>query len=124
MAAIGLYKSVATFQDFQPTPSKCYFIFNMHDITKIFEAISKVSGNSKTGAQSYFTKEYFVKIFTHEAFRTFSDRFLSQEDKSHFKDFLSRQIEAHLGMSYNDTLMKDQRECRYFDERSKRVYLY
>ena len=115
MAAIGLYKAVATFQDFQPTPSKCYFIFNMHDLTKIFEAISKVSGNSKTGAQSYFTKEYFVKIFTHEAFRTYSDRFLSQEDKSHFKDFLSRQIEAYLGMSYNDTLMKDQRECIYID---------
>ena len=115
MAAIGLYNAVTAFQDFQPTPSKCYFIFNMHDITKIFEAISKVSGNSKTGAQSYFTKEYFVKIFTHESFRTFSDRFLSQEDKSHFKDFLSRQIETHLSMSYNDTLMKDQRECIYID---------
>ena len=116
MAVIGLYNNVTSFQDFQPTPSKCYFIFNMHDITKIFEAISKVGGDSKSGGtQSYFTKEYFVKIFTHESFRTFSDRFLSQEDKSHFKDFLSKQIEAHLGMSYNDTLMKDQRECIFID---------
>ena len=72
------------------------------------EGISKVSGNSKTGTQSYFTNEYFVKIFTHESFGIFSVRILSQEDKSHFKDILSKQIETHLGMSYNDTLKKEQ----------------
>ena len=114
LAAIGLYNTVINFQDYQPTPSKCHYVFNMHDITKVFEAVSKVKESSKTG-QSYFTKEYFVKIFTHESFRTFSDRFLNQEDKSHFKDFLSRQIETYLNMSYNDTLMKDQRDCIFID---------
>ena len=83
----------------------------MHDITKVFEAISKIKENDNKSGQSYFTKEYFVKIFAYESFRTFSDRFLNQEDKSHFKDLLAKSIENNLAMSYNDTLMKDQRDC-------------
>ena len=109
LAVIGLYNSVINFQDYQPTPSKCHYVFNMHDITKVFEAISKVKESS------YFTKEYFVKIFVHEAFRTFSDRFLKQEDKSHFKEMIARQLETNLGMTFNDTLMKEQRDCVFID---------
>ena len=108
-AAIGLYNAVMNFQDFQPTPTKCHYVFNLHDITKIFEAISKVKENS------YLTKEYFVKIFVHESFRTFSDRFLKQEDKSHFKEMVARQLETYLSMSFNDTLMKEQRDCVFVD---------
>ena len=89
----------------------------MHDITKVFEAISKTKENNAKagGIQSYFNKEYFVKVFAYESFRTFSDRFLNQEDKSHFKDLLAKSIETHLAISYNDTLMKDQRDCIFID---------
>jgi dynein heavy chain len=115
LTAINLYNSVVNFQDYQPTPSKCHYAFNMHDITKVFEAISKIKENDNKSGQSYFNKEYFVKIFAYESFRTFSDRFLNQEDKSHFKDLLAKSIENNLAMSYNDTLMKDQRDCIFID---------
>ena len=45
----------------------------MHDITKVFEAISKTKENNAKagGIQNYFNKEYFVKVFAYESFRTF-----------------------------------------------------
>lgn len=106
--AVELYNAVIDFQDYQPIPSKCHYVFNLHDITKILEAVSKVK------EISYLTKEYLVKIFVHESMRTISDRFLNQDDKSHFKELIAKHLE-NLGMTYNDTLLKDQRDCIYID---------
>ncbi|MCQ2815651.1 MAG: hypothetical protein MJ252_00145 [archaeon] len=114
MAAIGLFQEVKNCPAFQPTPRKCHYVFTFHDITKVLESISKVKGSS------YYTKEYYVKIFVHEAFRTYADRFIKSNeltgdnDASLFKELLTSELENKLSMTFNDTKMKDSNDCCVF----------
>ena len=63
---IGLYNSVTDKDSYLPTPTKCHYIFNLRDVSKIFEAISKIKG-------AFYTREYFIKLWVHESFRTLHD---------------------------------------------------
>lgn len=108
MSMIGLYNSIIEKDAYLPTPMKCHYIFNLRDVSKIFEAISKVKG-------AFYTREYFVKLWVHECFRTLHDRFLFEDDKNLFRDLISKQIEVNLGITLRDCQIKDNRDSIFVD---------
>jgi len=105
---IGLYNSILEKDAYLPTPMKCHYIFNLRDVSKIFEAISKVKG-------PFYTREYFIKLWVHECFRTLHDRFLFEDDKNLFRDLISKQIEVNLGITLKDCQIKENRDSIFVD---------
>ena len=112
---IGLYNSILEKEQYLPTPTKCHYIFSLRDITKIFEQVSKAK-------ESFYTREYFIKLWVHETFRTFYDRFMINEDKNSFRELLSKQLETNLGVNFKEVQLKDNRDCIFVDFMSDKIY--
>ncbi len=112
---IGLYNSILEKEQYLPTPTKCHYIFSLRDITKIFEQVSKAK-------ESFYTREYFNKLWVHESFRTFYDRFMINEDKTTFRDLIYKQLETNLGVNYKEVQLKDGRDCIFVDFINDKIY--
>eukprot|EP00392_Amoebophrya_sp_AT5.2_P006221 g6231.t1 len=66
-----------------PTPAKCHYVFNLRDTWKVFQGVSKLHPKKVSDTTSA------IKCWLHENFRVFSDRFISHEDKTWFKETLT-----------------------------------
>jgi len=111
----GLYQNILETEIYLPTPTKCHYMFNLRDISKIFEAVSRVKGN-------FYTREFFIKLWVHESFRTFFDRLVFDSDKYKFRDIINKQLDVNLGFSYKDYELRDNRDCMFVDFLNEGVY--
>lgn len=73
-------------REFLPTPAKSHYIFNMRDVSKVFQGIYQAD------SRFYSTKDNIVKMWAHELLRVFSDRLTNMEDKALFKSHVSDQV--------------------------------
>lgn len=73
-ATIMLYNRIQTSKELLPTPAKSHYIYNLRDISKVFQGIAKAS------VKSYREDNDFVKLWAHECMRVFQDRLVSLED--------------------------------------------
>lgn len=63
-----------------PTPAKSLYIYNLRDLIKVFEGMSKVTR---------INNQYnLVKLWTHECLRVFSDRLIDSYDLKIFENVL------------------------------------
>lgn len=67
---IFVYKQTA--ENFRPTPAKSHYTFNLRDVSKIFQGISKSS------AKAIRAENDIVKLWAHECLRVFQDRLINQ----------------------------------------------
>ena len=72
LSTITLFKNLC--ENFLPTPSKSHYIFNMRDISKVFEGIYQAD---KSFVES---KEQIIKMWGHEIHRVFYDRLVDEKD--------------------------------------------
>lgn len=61
-----------------PTPAKFHYVFNLRDLSRIYEGILTVKGPECTSIQDV------LKLWRHECFRVIADRFTNSEDKKWF----------------------------------------
>lgn len=54
-----------------PTPTKSHYTFNLRDVSKVFQGVTKAGGNVEDALQT-------VRLWTHEALRVFYDRLVSR----------------------------------------------
>lgn len=64
-STIELYKAIASSKQLLPTPAKSHYIYNLRDISKVFQGISKAS------SKSYKDENDFLKLWAHECQRVF-----------------------------------------------------
>lgn len=114
-AMIGLINNLNEKENFLPTPGKSHYIFNLRDVSKIFESLSKVK------TEGYSSREYFIKLWVHESMRTLSDRMLYEDDVTKFNDCLSKQLEI-LSFSLKECQIKEERMCIFVDFISDQYY--
>jgi len=62
-----------------PTPSKFHYIFNMRDVSRVFQ------GLLSTPLDVISTPEMLMTLWRHECEREFSDKLVSMKDKSFYK---------------------------------------
>ncbi len=71
-ATIDLYKSIQSSPQLAPTPSKSHYTYNLRDISKVFQGISKATN------KAFKMDNDFIKLWGHEVSRVFKDRLINQ----------------------------------------------
>uniref|UniRef100_A0ABM5EJD6 Dynein axonemal heavy chain 2 isoform X2 n=1 Tax=Pogona vitticeps TaxID=103695 RepID=A0ABM5EJD6_9SAUR len=83
-ATVELYNSVV--QRFLPTPAKIHYLFNLRDISKVFQ------GMLRAHRDFHDTKASLTRLWIHECFRVFSDRLVDSADMETFVVLLSEKL--------------------------------
>ena len=87
LATIEVYQRII--EEKRPTPAKFHYLFNLRDVSKVFQGILM------TKPISVPNPEVFAKLWMHECCRVFHDRLINREDKSWFTKLI-----AELSMVY------------------------
>jgi dynein heavy chain, axonemal len=85
-ATLDVYDSVQ--KQLLPTPQKSHYTFNLRDVSKVFQGISKVGAALEDGAM-------LTRLWVHEVFRVFFDRLVSEEDRLFALHVLGELTEKH-----------------------------
>jgi dynein heavy chain len=70
-------------EHFLPTPAKSHYVYNMRDVSKVFQGLYQADKDFYEG------KEHIIKLWAHEVLRVFADRLNSLADRDQFKGFLN-----------------------------------
>lgn len=118
LAAVNLYERIS--QELLPTPTKSHYLFNLRDLSKC------VQGILQADSSSYTNQTQILRLFYHEALRTFHDRLVTTDDKSYFnkllkevcvKYFKCNVVEEGETLMYGDFMIFGQaRENRVYEE--------
>ena len=73
-STLDLYERIQTCKELLPTPAKSHYIYNLRDISKVFQGISKCV------QKSFRDDNDFIKLWAHECQRVFQDRLINTED--------------------------------------------
>jgi dynein heavy chain len=77
-ATLDLYKKIV--RDLPPTPSKFHYIFNLRDLSRIY------NGLCITTAERFPDTKAFVRVWRNEALRVFHDRLINEKDKEYLQN--------------------------------------
>ena len=100
-----------------PTPTKFHYIFNIRELSRVFQGIwnvaqnleFKVIQNASNAPGKMKSDLFFVALWRHEWERVFEDKLLNNNDKKVFHDFLDKvTIEK-----FKDTLDATEDEVYY-----------
>lgn len=106
LATINIFNQCI--QDFLPTPKKTHYIYNMRDISKVFQGLFLADKNY------YESKDQLIKLWAHECMRVFHDRLISNEDRAKFIKIVNDQCEAQWQMNYTEHCMTNQERDAIF----------
>jgi dynein heavy chain, axonemal len=81
---INIYKLIQ--ERFRPTPAKSHYTYNLRDVSKVFQGISRAS------PKAIRTENDMIKLWAHECLRVFSDRLISEADHAKFYELLKEQV--------------------------------
>ncbi|XP_025829635.1 dynein heavy chain 8, axonemal [Agrilus planipennis] len=86
-----------------PTPAKFHYVFNLRDLSRIWQGILTIHGEECS------TIKTLLKLWQHECMRVISDRFTSYEDRDWFTKNLRREARDFLGADvYNQHFSEDE----------------
>uniref|UniRef100_A0A8C3MSF3 Uncharacterized protein n=1 Tax=Geospiza parvula TaxID=87175 RepID=A0A8C3MSF3_GEOPR len=81
-----------------PTPSKFHYIFNLRDLSRIWQGMLTIKAEECT------TSAVILKLFKHECTRVIADRFNTPEDTAWFEETIDKTIEEHVEADLSQVL--------------------
>ncbi|KAG6609730.1 Axonemal dynein heavy chain [Phytophthora cinnamomi] len=94
-ATIDIYNTIS--QALLPTPAKSHYTFNLRDLSKVFQGVAQASSDTIKDGKD------FVRLWSHECLRVFSDRLIDDKDRAWFADILSKTVKVHFDLQYAST---------------------
>lgn len=90
-ATIEIYHTVVA--QLLPTPAKIHYLFNLRDISKVFQGLLRAN-------REYFdSRDSITKLWLHEVYRVFNDRLINKEDRDYFQKLVDDKLVAHFSSS-------------------------
>lgn len=83
-----------------PTPSRFHYIFNLRDLSRIFE------GLCLSTPDKFATPAHFLRLWRNECLRIFHDRLISEEDKAVVQTKIRELVNDKYGM-HADSVLQD-----------------
>ncbi|PFH34693.1 ATPase family associated with various cellular activities (AAA) domain-containing protein [Besnoitia besnoiti] len=90
-STIELYSAVR--ETLLPTPPRPVYVFNFRNVKKLFQGILAAKKKSLPD------KESLIRLWAHEASRTFYDRLMTEHDRHWFRAHLLSLVNGKLGLS-------------------------
>ncbi|KAM6931388.1 dynein axonemal heavy chain 10 [Xenentodon cancila] len=95
---LELYNTII--KDLPPTPSKFHYVFNLRDLSKVY------NGLTLTTPERFTTVTQFVRVWRNECLRIFHDRLIDEDDKALVQSHIKNLIEKHF-KSDMEAVMRD-----------------
>ncbi|KAM4844901.1 dynein axonemal heavy chain 2 isoform 2-T2 [Thomomys bottae] len=93
-ATLDVYNTVV--QRFLPTPAKIHYLFNLRDISKVFQGMLRANKNF------HDTKSSITRLWIHECFRVFSDRLVDSADMEAFMGIMSDKLGTFFDLTFHN----------------------
>ncbi|XP_064639639.1 dynein axonemal heavy chain 2-like isoform X2 [Lineus longissimus] len=93
-ATIEMYNAIVT--KFLPTPAKIHYLFNLRDISKVFQ------GMLRAHKDYHDTKAAITRLWIHECFRVFSDRLVDASDNEAFITIMADKLGVLFDQTYHN----------------------
>ena len=84
-----------------PTPAKFHYIFNLRDLSRIWEGMLNVAGDEVN------TKRVVLALWKHECTRVIADRFTNEADRKWFEKTVTKVIQDQMGDEGVEQLMDE-----------------
>eukprot|EP00002_Diphylleia_rotans_P022931 TRINITY_DN4501_c0_g1_i3.p1 TRINITY_DN4501_c0_g1~~TRINITY_DN4501_c0_g1_i3.p1 ORF type:complete len:4513 (-),score=1142.54 TRINITY_DN4501_c0_g1_i3:360-11993(-) len=92
-ATIDVYDAMVS--NMLPTPKKSHYLFNMRDISKVFQGMMQAT------RENIDSKEAMTKLWIHETYRVFHDRLNDDEDRKWFNNLMAEKLNALFGVAWS-----------------------
>uniref|UniRef100_A0A8P4KIS1 Dynein axonemal heavy chain 2 n=1 Tax=Dicentrarchus labrax TaxID=13489 RepID=A0A8P4KIS1_DICLA len=92
-ATLELYYAVSA--RFLPTPAKIHYLFNLRDISKVFQGLLRAHSDF------HDTKNNITRLWIHECFRVFSDRLVDHSDMEAFVALLGEKLGSLFDLTFH-----------------------
>ncbi|XP_071333968.1 dynein axonemal heavy chain 2 [Trachinotus anak] len=93
-ATLELYYAVTA--HFLPTPAKIHYLFNLRDISKVFQGLLRAHPDF------HDTKNNITRLWIHECFRVFSDRLVDHSDMEAFAALMGEKLGLLFDLSFHN----------------------
>ncbi|KFH07428.1 putative dynein-1-alpha heavy chain, flagellar inner arm I1 complex [Toxoplasma gondii VAND] len=93
-ATISLFEQVR--EQFLPKPDKPHYLFNMRDMSRVFQGIYQAEPHV------YEDRDSILRLWLHECMRVFHDRLASEEDRGELLHILDGVLDKTLQMGVKD----------------------
>eukprot|EP00727_Mastigamoeba_balamuthi_P014495 m51a1_g9670 putative dynein heavy chain axonemal (5182) ;mRNA; r:1243469-1265072 len=108
-ATMEIYQTVVA--TLLPTPAKTHYMFNLRDMSKVFQGLLQAQKDYHDSAES------MIKLWVHECMRVFYDRLADDADRQWFQNLLGEKLASVFNNSWVK-LFKDAHNQPLFTELS------
>ncbi|XP_026846886.1 dynein heavy chain 2, axonemal [Drosophila persimilis] len=90
-----IYLYLAVIGKMLPTPNKSHYLFNLRDISKVFQGLLRSAQELQT------KKSFFLRLWIHECFRVFCDRLVDDTDYLWFLNTINDTLGKHFEVTFH-----------------------
>ncbi|KAI9004259.1 dynein heavy chain and region D6 of dynein motor-domain-containing protein [Gaertneriomyces semiglobifer] len=105
-ATIEMYHAISS--QLLPTPAKIHYLFNLRDISRVFQGLLRANKDF------YDSQESVMKLWIHEVNRVFHDRLVTTEDRQFLHKLVDDKLVSNFSTSFKQ-LCPDRRPPIFVD---------